>query len=138
VVDIEPIAVEGLREFTRSLRDLDAGLPKAIRLAANEAAQVVVDDAQTRVPRRSGKAAKSIKAKSTRNAARVASGGRQAPYMPWLDYGGKVGRNNTAARPFISDGRYVYPAFRANRGEVAETFRKALLRIAADAGIEVT
>ncbi|MES2211413.1 MAG: HK97 gp10 family phage protein [Chloroflexota bacterium] len=138
MVDIEPIAVEGLRDFVRSLRALDSGLPKAVRLAANEAANVVVDEAQHRIPKRSGKAAKSIKAKSTRTAARVSSGGRRAPYAPWLDYGGKVGRNKSVERPFIADGRYVYPSFRANRSKVSDTFRKALARIAAEAGIEVT
>lgn len=138
MVDIEPIAVEGLREFVRSLRSLDAALPKMVRLAANEAANIVVVEAQSRTPKRSGKAAKSIKAKSTRNAARVASGGARAPYMPWLDYGGKVGRNDTASRPFIADGRYVYPSFYDNRAKVEETFRSALRRIAVDAGLEVT
>jgi hypothetical protein len=136
VVDIEPIAVEGLRDMVRSLRDLDSGLPRAVRLAANEAAGIVVQDAQRRTPSRSGKARKSIKAKSTRTAARVTSGGRRAPYMPWLDYGGRVGPNRSVRRPFIADGRYVYPAYRDKREQVKTAFAEALARIARDAGLE--
>lgn len=138
MVDIEPIAVEGLRELTRSLRELDSGLPRAVRLAANEAADIVVQAAQRPVPTRSGKAKKSIKAKSTRTAARVSSGGRRAPYFPWLDYGGRVGPNKSVRRPFIADGRYVYPAFRENRERVKDAFSEALQRIARDAGLEVS
>lgn len=135
---IEPIPIEGLRDLVRRLRQVDADLPKAMRLAANEAAQVVVDEAQRHVPRRSGKAAKSIKARSTRTAARVDSGGNRAPYMPWLDYGGKVGKNDSASRPFIADGRYVYPAFRSKRQQVEDTYRAALDRIIVGAGLEAT
>lgn len=138
MVDLEPIAIEGLRDFVRSLRSLDSALPKMVRLAANEAADIVVTAARSRTPQRSGKAAQSIKAKSVRTAARVTSGGKKAPYMPWLDYGGKVGRNDTANRPFIAGGRYVYPSFYDNREKVERAFRDALRRIATDAGLEVT
>lgn len=135
---VDPIPVEGLRDLVRRLRAVDANLPKAMRLAANEAAEVVVDDAQQRTPKKSGKAAKSIKAKSTRTAARITSGGNRAPYMPWLDYGGSVGKNNTAKRPFIPDGRYVYPAFRSKRQQVEDTYRAALDRIVDEAGLEAS
>jgi hypothetical protein len=134
---IEPIQIEGLRGIIRALRLIDADLPKQLRLAANEAANIVVDEAKRDVPRRSGKAQASIKAKSTRAAARVTSGGRRAPYMPWLDYGGKVGRNNSASRPFIADGRYVYPAFRRKRDEFEKVMRQRLADIVRDAGLEL-
>lgn len=135
MVAVEPIRVEGLRALARSLRAVDRNLPKAMRLAANEAADVVVVEARRDVPRRTGRAAASIKAQSTRTAARVVSGGNRAPYMPWLDYGGRVGRNDTARRPFIADGRYVYPAFRAKRAEVERTYLAALRHITVEAGL---
>lgn len=134
---VDPVRIEGLSALNRSLRAVNADLPKALRLVANEAANIVVDAARPMVPRRSGKAAASIKAKSTRTAARVTSGGRQAPYMPWLDYGGKVGKGDTAHRPFISDGRYVYPAYRANREKFEQHMRDRLAEIAASAGLEM-
>lgn len=134
---VEPIEIEGLRDFMRSLRALDSALPKALRVAGNEAAAIVVDEARGRVPRRSGRAAGSVKAKSTRTAVRITSGGKRAPYFPWLDYGGKVGRNNTAERKWMPDGRYVYPAFTDKRRAVDDAYRSALRRIASDAGLDM-
>lgn len=134
----EPIRIEGLRDLSRQLRDIGPQAAKALRLAANEAADLVVQGARRDVPRRSGKAAASIRTASTQTKVRVKSGGRRAPYMPWLDYGGKVGKNNTARRPFIADGRYVYPAYRANKERFAELLEKAIRRVAEDAGLEVT
>lgn len=134
---IEPVRVEGLRELTRALRRVDTDLLKALRLAANDAANIVVDEARRTVPRRTGRAAASIKAKSTRTESRVTSGGKKAPWMPWLDYGGKVGRNDSASRPFQPDGRYVYPAFRRKRDEFTRVMQDRLAGIIRDAGLEV-
>lgn len=135
---IEPVRIEGLREIVRALRQVSADLPKALRLAANTAANIVVDEARRTVPTRSGKAKASIKAKSTRTASRVTSGGRKAPYMPWLDYGGRVGRNDSANRPFIADGRYVYPAFYAKRDEFERVLRAELDAVVRQAGLELS
>lgn len=134
---IDSIRVVGLRQFRQSLRALDAALPRALRLAGNAAANVVVDAARPMVPRRSGRAAASIKAKSSQSATRVTSGGTRAPYMPWLDYGGRVGKNDSARREFIKDGRYVYPAYRKERPRVEKALRDALAQVASDAGIEL-
>lgn len=134
---IDPVRIEGLAELARSLRAVNSDLPKALRLAANKAAGIVVAEAQRNVPRRTGRAAKSIKARSTRTAAKVTSGGPRAPYMPWLDYGGKVGRNDTAARPFIADGRYVYPAYRSKREEFERVLRESLADAARAGGLEL-
>ncbi len=133
IVDV--VQVTGLREFRRNLRELDRAAPRALRLAGNRAAQLVVDEARPTVPRRSGRAAASIKTKSSQSVVRVVSGGNRAPYMPWLDYGGKVGKNDTAARPFIADGRYVYPAFRRVREQFSSVLTEALAEIARDTGV---
>jgi hypothetical protein len=134
---VDAIQIEGLADLRRSLRALDADSPKAIRLAANRAAGIVVDEAQRGVPTRSGKARKSIKARSTQTAAKITSGGNKAPYMPWLDYGGAVGRERSIKRPFIAGGRYVYPALAATRKQVEEAFREELRVIADAAGLEI-
>lgn len=136
----EAIKVEGLAAFNRSLKQLDAALPKALRLALNEAADLVVTGARTKVPRRTGRAASSIKAKSTRTKVRVSEGGRRAVYMPWLDYGGEGRRRGRPPkRPFIREGRYVYKAYFGARdsGEFERVLTKALLGVAASAGVEV-
>lgn len=134
----EPIRIEGLRDLSRQLRQIGPEAAKALRLAANEAADIVVQAARQDVPRRSGKAAGSIRTASTQTKVRVKSGGRRAPYMPWLDYGGKVGKDDTASRRFIADGRYVYPAYRANKERFVDILEKSIAKVAADAGLEVT
>lgn len=135
---VDAVQIAGLAEFRRSLRALGPAAPKALRVAGNQAAALVVDTARPRVPTRSGRAAKSIKARSTQSAVKIASGGRTAPYMPWLDYGGKVGRNDTAKRPFVADGRYVYPAYHAVKGQFEGLLRTALQTIADEAGLELS
>lgn len=134
----DAIRIEGLREFQRNLRALDSDLPKALRLALNDAANVIVDDARPRVPSRSGRARRSVKARSTRTMSRVAGGGNRAPYYPWLDFGGKVGRNDSVRRPFLEKGRYIYNAYFRHRGEFVDHLRNSLIDVARQAGVDVT
>ncbi|MEU7817058.1 hypothetical protein [Pseudonocardia sp. NPDC049154] len=135
-----PIRVEGLREFNRNLRRMDKDLPKGLRLAGNEAAKIVVDEAKPRVPigpGRGGHAASSIKAASTRTAARVSAGGKRFPYYPWLDFGGRVGPNKSVRRPFLKKGRYIWAAFDDRRDDVEQVLNTELVNVARSAGIGV-
>lgn len=134
---IDPVQIEGLASLVRSLRALGPEGPKRVRKAANDAANLVVRAARPKVPKKSGRAARSIRATSTGVASKVTSGGSRAPYMPWLDYGGRVGRNNTASRPFYPDGRYVYPTYREQKPQFEKLLRDALTEIATGAGLEV-
>lgn len=133
----DPIQIEGLKEFSRNLKKLDAELPKALRVAFNAAADIVVTDARAGIPSKSGKARRSVKARSTRTAARVVGGGKSAPYYPWLDFGGRVGRKKSIRRPFLSEGRYVYRAFYDNKQKFSDALEAALLDVVKQAGIEV-
>lgn len=135
----DPISVTGLRKFSRDLKKIDNDLPKALRVALNEAADVVVDHARPDVPRRSGRAQRSIKAKSTRTAVRVSGGGSKAPYYPWLDFGGRVGKDRSIRRPFLKDGRYIYRAYAdaSTRDRFSEVLEKSLVKVAESAGVEV-
>ncbi len=137
-MEMEPIRIEGLAQFNRALRRLDADAPKGLRLAHNEAANIVVDAARPMIPRRSGRAQAAIKARSTRTATRVTAGSNRAAYVPWLDYGGE-GRvkGRPPKRDFKKGGRYVYPAFHANRGKVQKALERGLLQVVASAGLVV-
>lgn len=134
---IEPIKITGLTEFQRGLRKLDSDLPKSLRLAFNEAANIVVEAARSKVPHRTGRAAASIKPRSTRTAVRVSAGGNKAPYYPWLDFGGRVGPKKSVRRPFIREGRYIYPSYTEHREEFQRVVEKALADVARSAGLEV-
>lgn len=132
------IAVSGLRELSRSLSKVDGESAKQLRIVFNEAAELVITTARPRIPRRTGRAAGSLKTKSTRTAVRVAFGGPRAPYYPWLDFGGKVGRRKSVVRPFLSDGRYVYPAYYDRRDDIVRAMQEGIERVARGAGLEVS
>lgn len=110
--------VEGIPELRRSLRDLENGAQKELRLVLNEGADIVADEADNRVPVRSGTAAGSVRARSTQTEGRVVGGGSRAPYYPWLDMGGRVGRNKSIKRPYRSQGRYLFPALESKSDDV--------------------
>lgn len=135
----EAIKIEGLNEFVRNLKRLDGDLPKAVRRAFNSAADVVVADARPRIPQRSGRAASSVRARSTQTAARVVGGGAKAPWYPWLDFGGRVGRRRSVVRPFLKEGRYIYAAYfrRRQAGDFERVMTDSLLDVVRGAGIEV-
>ncbi len=133
----DKIAVEGLAEFSRALKKLDADLPKLIRVTNNEAANLLINKTRQKMPSRSGKAQNSLKARSTRVSARVSIGGPKAPYVPWLDFGGKTGRNKSVIRPFYKDGRYLYPTLGEIKDELAEVQYKGMKDIARQAGLDV-
>ena len=132
------IKITGLREFQASLRAIDSGLPKELRLVLNEASTMVIDYARPRIPSVSGRGRASLKARSSQRAARVAIGGSRAPYVPWLDFGGQGRvRGRPPARPFIKRGRYVYAGLEANRDKITEVMEAGLARLARSAGLDV-
>lgn len=134
---IDPIKIDGLAEFRRNLKVISGELPKAIRVAGNKAAQLVVDDAVPKVPTRTGRAAKSIRASSTQTAAKVTGGGKRASYYPWLDFGGRVGRKRGVSRPFMKTGRYIWKSFDDRSDQVREKLSEALIDVARQSGVEV-
>ncbi len=138
MVQTAPIRIEGLDRFRAGLRGMDRGLPRALRLALNEAAQLVVDDAVPNIPRLTGRAAVSVRVASSQAAVRVRAGGAKVPYYPWLDFGGKVGRNRSVDRAFFSEGRYIWKSFASKRDEVQATLQRALIGLAESSGLDVT
>lgn len=131
------IHVTGLAEFGRGLRKLDAEAPKALRIALNAAAEILIGETRKLIPTRTGKAAKSLVVKSTRTSARVGVGGKRAPYYPWLDFGGKTGRKKSVDRPFYKQGRYLYPTLGRIKPQIMEQLAADLAAVAKSAGLDV-
>lgn len=132
------IRVEGLIDLQRALRQTSDGLPKRLRVIFNEAAQTVISGAQRRVPSVTGAARSAFKARSGQREAIVVAGGRKAEYLPWLDFGGRVGRNRSVSRPFITSGRYLYPSLAANKESISTALSNALTGLMVEAGFEVS
>lgn len=131
------IRINGLKEFRAKLRAVDKTAPKQLRVAGNAAAGIVVDAAKPAVPVLKGRAKASIRSASTQSAARVRGGGNRAPYLPWLEFGGRVGRNNSVKRRHVKEGRYIWPGYIRRRGEVLNELEAALRRAASQAGLDV-
>lgn len=138
MADRATVKVSGLKEFNRALRTMDADLPKGLRIALNGCADFLIEKTRSQIPQKSGKAARSLKARSTRTAVRIAVGGNKAPYYPWLDFGGHVGRHGSVARPFYREGRYLYPTLRRNRDEFTKIMQDSIVHVAEAAGLDVS
>jgi len=132
------IRVEGLIDLQKALRNAADGTQKKLRVVFNDASQTVIRGAQSRVPRRTGTARNTFKARSGQREAVVVAGGRKAPYYPWLDFGGRVGRDRSVNRPFLKSGRYLYPSLAANRSSIITALQKALTDLMVESGFEVT
>lgn len=135
---VEPIKIEHLRELQGALKAADGEAQKQIRVVFNAAAEIVLDDARRLVPTRSGKARSTMKALSGQREGKVVAGGKKAPYYPWLDFGGTIGRNKSVRRRVIPGGRYLYPSLTDNYSRILEEMAEGLAEAARNAGLEVT
>jgi hypothetical protein len=131
----DQIRVQGLREFQAKLKAADGESQKLLRVVLNDAAEIVVKEANSLVPRRTGNAAASIKAQSSQREGRVRAGGAKVPYYAWLDFGGRVGRSRSVVRPFMKSGRYIYPAAQDKRDAVADRLEESMTELAKKVGL---
>lgn len=132
---IQPIRIEGIKELQRSLKAMDGESQKRLRDVFNSAAQVVAEGAAMKVPRETGTARASIRVGSSQREARVKAGSaRKAPYYPWLDFGGRVGKKKSVARPFLKSGRYIFPAFDDRRDFIYQKLQDELIAMLRSVG----
>lgn len=131
------VAVEGLAGLNRSLRQLDSDAPKGLRLALNSSADILIAETRKEIPTRTGKARASLKAASTRTSVRIRVGGAKAPYYPWLDFGGRTGKNKSVNRRFYKEGRYLYPTLRRERAKFEDAITRALGDLARSSGLDM-
>jgi hypothetical protein len=132
------IGIEGLKDLNKSLRTLDSEAPKALRLALNSSADIFIGEVRLVIPKRTGRAAASLKAASTRTAVRIRVGGPKAPYYPWLDFGGRVGPKKSVVRPFYREGRYIYPTLRKERAKFESSVERALGDLIRTSGLDAS
>ena len=139
------VKVQGLEDFRRTLRSMDRRFGIELREGLNDIAGIVVREAGPRYPRRTGKLAASVKARSTQREARVQVGTpARTPYAGWIDFGGVIrhrGAKHTHTapheirRPVVQGGRYLYPAAAARKSDVNRRAEEVLERAARSAGL---
>jgi hypothetical protein len=132
------LRVAGLKDFRSGLKGMDRDLPKGVRLALNDVANVLIAAVQPRIPTRTGNARASLKAASSQTEARISAGGRKAPYYPWLDFGGAVGPKKSVKRDFYKKGRYIFVVLGEQQAEIEQAMADAVTKLAAGNGIEVS
>lgn len=117
----------GIDELRDALRDFDQAALRMVSTAARWAAQVVAADARTRVPRRTGRLARTIRPSGRRGYALVRAG-RGIPYEGPIHFGWNRHRDRArrirggpiSAQPFLTD------ALAARRAEAVATFERSL------------
>lgn len=132
------VEVEGLRELRARLRRLESTAPRALRVACNAAAQIVVRATVPRIPSgpgQGGHVSSNVRARSTQSKARVQAGSARFPYYGWLEFGGQGPNGRPSLRPFIGGGRYIYRAYGENKPQVARKLEDELRAAARAAGL---
>jgi hypothetical protein len=105
-----------------------------VRDGLKKAAGIVANEAQSRVPVRSGAARASIRATAAGNKAYVVGGKARVPYYGWLDFGSRrpVSGNPRSRGPWSGSGvgppkgRFIYAAIDAKERQVADAVGDAL------------
>lgn len=134
----EAIQVVGLRDTQRALRAVDPAAARALRVALNQASTFLIDKVRPQIPSRSGRARSSLKARSSQTAVRIAAGGSRAPYYPWLEWGGAVGIGDSVKRPYLPDGRWLYPTLAQHREEFLRIMDDAVTGVLRETGLDTT
>jgi hypothetical protein len=131
------VHVVGLKELNKALRGIDRDAPKTLRVALNAVAEQVADKIRPKVPIVSGAAKSSLRVASTRTSARIRAGGGKASHWPWLDFGGEgKRRGRPPARPYIPEGRYIYPTLASERSNIARLLEAALVGVVEANGLD--
>jgi hypothetical protein len=143
VADDPRIRVIGVKDLQKALRDVDKDLPKELAAGLAEASEIVLNAARPLVPRKSGEAQDSMKVRKQQRGAAIAVGGSKAPHFGFIEFGGTVGRGHVPRsgggaikRPFITEGRSIYPSLREKRPEVEAKIDEVLKDMATKAGFE--
>ena len=132
--------ITGVKELNLAFRAVDTELPKELRVEFLVIAQKVATRVRAAMPWVTGEAASSVTAGATQRTAYVQegiNGGPKKDYVPWLDFGGEVGRNKSVSRPFIAGGRYLYPIAASEEDASGQAAIDAVERVAKRAGLDV-
>lgn len=108
------ISAAQLAELTAALRDLDDDIGDLAMSLLEDISRDIATEVRSRVPYRTGRARQSYQV----HGHSIVFGGEQAPYAPWLEFGGKVGRKDSVKRPYTRKGRYLYPTIAENLDDI--------------------
>ena len=106
-------------------------MEKELRKVYRDAAQTVATAARPKVPQRSGKLAKTVKARSSTKRGWVTAGGAGVPYAGPIHFGWPSRPN--AMKEWrggpIAPNPFLYDALDERRGEVEDAFYKGVMEV---------
>lgn len=111
------VTVTGLPELKRALRSADSDRKAEFKTEQKDASRKVAILTRTALPNNTGKTINKV-------SARQASTAINAEWAGWLSFGGKRPRDKVA-RPFIPEGRFLFPQAK----QVAPEFEAAVDRM---------
>jgi Bacteriophage HK97-gp10, putative tail-component len=106
------IEVVGFDELIEGSYELADKIGSSAQEQFGRTAERVADQVQAIVPRLSGALAASVVAGEEGGRPLVGIGGADVPYAGWIEFGG------TRGRPYVREGRYLYPAALAVEDEL--------------------
>jgi len=133
------VKISGFTELRRALRQIDTNADKTLGEAIFGIAKGIAVRISGAMPKLSGAAAGTVQPHLKLRGASISIGtGRSDDYVPWLDFGGAVGRQASIHRLFIKEGRYLYPQITAARSVTLKAIEDAIVIAAERAGFTVT
>ena len=125
------VTVAGMKALRRDLNkmsdDVSGPVYAAIKQAGREAAEPVAARARASLPHVTGALAGDVRVSGTKTGAAVRMGRVKIPYAWWIEFGGS--RPDHSSRPFVRDGRYLFPAAVGLADQAAARYSEALDRI---------
>lgn len=146
------VGISNLPAWRRAIVSVDERFKAELKGEFLSVGQRIADRIRGKVPTRSGAAAASVKARATAGGAAIVRGGTAAPYFPWLDFGGTVGRGHKPHVPGSGSiqryanggpwnppgpGLYVYPTISEAQPETIRAVSELMIKVGRDAGFEV-
>lgn len=128
----DEVKVKGLTDLTAAFNNITS-IEKDMPEILNGAAEYVYARARRLIPKLRGNALRSLNIRKNT----IEAGGAQAPYFGWLDFGGRVGINNSVNRPFMRRGRYIYGVISDSQREIQNIAEKGLKDSIEKSGLEV-
>ena len=129
------VAVIGLRALNRDIQKLcdnRGDINRAFQQAGRTAAEPVASAARAAFPQsntdHAGRLAGDVRVTASRSGAAVRVGRSTIRYAPWVEFGGRRHLPHESARPFVSTGRYLFPAGRQLASTSAQLYSDALTR----------
>lgn len=129
-----------VRDLSRRLRGLSKDAQKDLQKELVKITESLAVHVKTKMPSKSGRARASVKARKVSAGMRLAYGGTKAPHAPWLDFGGSTkvpGAGGRVQRPFIKEGRYVWPTVGERSDEIGRDVEAAMQSVARKHGLDV-